>query len=207
LIPEPVVADRVDRDVLRFAKDRETQGQLVSASNAVYNGGVRDYFSTDGARSTRYGEDYVELYQIYKEDNPWAPLWGTRLYLSGAVTRRSIVVSYPRSRNIWLSWFQSELRGTMIFAAEVYQRFGIGVDTLRVFSVLRGAEDLPLMVPGMLGMPVSLTPLAIEHLTLLPARERITIRAADLRDDPNGVAEEMARILRLRYGDSPLSMG
>lgn len=206
LIPEPLSKERLDRDFLRQDKDRETQMQLVTASNTVHNSGIRDYFSIQGAVSTRYGEDYVELYQVYGEDNQWAPMWGTRLYRSGAVTRRSVVVSYPIDGRIWLSWFESELRGTMIYAADVYAKYGIDADRVRILSILRGAEELPLMVPGLLGMPVPRTPKTIEHLTVLPSRERITINVAELRDDPQGVTQEMARLLRLRYSEHPMSM-
>jgi hypothetical protein len=206
LIPEPLSKERLDRAFLRREKDRETQMTLVNASNMVHNAGVRDYFSIYGAMSTRYGEDYVELYQVYGEDNRWAPMWGTRLYRSGAVTRRSVVVSYPKDGRLWLSWFESELRGTMIYAAEVYAKYGIDAERVRVLSVLRGAEELAIMVPGMLGMPVPRAPKAIEHLTVLPSRERITMKVAELRDDPEGVTQEMCRLLLLRYNGNPISM-
>ncbi len=205
-IPEPMVRERLDREYLRLDKDRETQSKLVNAWNAVHNAGIRDYFSIQGALSTQYGEDYVELYQVYSPDNRWAPMWGTRLYRSGAITRRSVVVSEPIDGKMWLSWFENELRGTMIFAADVYEKFAVaGVDDIRVLSVLRGAEDLPLKVPGMLGLPVELSPETMEHVTTLPSRDRITMRRADLRDDPNGIAKELGRLLRLRYGDQPLA--
>jgi hypothetical protein len=204
LIPEPIVRDRVDRSILRLDKDRETQMKLVTASNAVHNSGIYDYFSLQGLVSTQYGEDYVELYQVYGQDNKWAPMWGTRLYRSGAVTRRSVVVSYPIDGNMWLTWFEKELRATMVFAAEIFATYEIVVDQLRVVSVLRGAEDVLLKAPGMFGMPVAHAPKAMEHFTMLPSRERMTIRAVDLRDDPQRVATEMARLLRLRYSETGL---
>lgn len=209
LVPEPLVRERVSRDMLATSNDRDTHLKLMNASGEVYNAGYHDYFtlSQGSGIATQYGEDYVELYQIYRrEDNPLAPLWGSRLYRSGAVTRRSIVVSYPRSGELWLQWFIEELRATMVFADQTYKAFGVSSDEIRIVSVLRGCENVPLMVPGLFAVPVKEQPKIMDHLTLLPTREPIRIRRGEMRDDLAGIANEMGRLLRLRYEKSAAAL-
>ena len=204
IVPSPL-KNRIDPSL--FEDSLQNRLRLIETAQDVANGTdgfprYYEYFQVT-LHDELFRENFIEHYEFASHEEQVAYLWGVRIYMNGAIVRRSAI--WTGDGSLDLNWYKREVAATIVFARHAWKHYGIqNVDTVELSSVLRGAEDRKLRISGDLGsrfLPAG----DLDHLTLMPSPPSYLQIAMneEFGKDAEAIAERFARVLRSKYSVAP----